>query len=304
MRYQEWWVDAFEREFMMNGFEVKTLGYEQYTREAQEPDYGLFSPLHYASKFEMIQMHEYLSTIQLRDDDILFMADISYPGFFPHVLFHKRPSKVFSFCHATSINYLDYYAENSDYKFPIETSIAKMCDKVFVGSYYHAEKLCWDNTLVTYLPFFDLMREKCSKNIKKNRQFLMMSASRKNIQKVDELLESKVETKFGKIFRPYCNEWHEYFENLGNSKILLITSFEDTFGYQIIDGYLHKCVVLAPNRCAYPEILPKEYLYNNEEELFEKIEDVKNGKLLPATSLLCEEQMKNFFKNIMEEMQK
>lgn len=300
MRYQEWWIDSFEEEFIFGGFkEVITLGSSSLLELKEKADYGFFSPLDMSIKFESIQIKEFMS-LKLKEDDTLFISDLSFPGFFPHVLFHKRPSKVFAFCHATSKNYLDYYSKDVDNKFPIETAISKMCDKVFVGSYYHQRKLGWKNTVVTYLPFFDYFKQKSPINVF-GRRNLIMSASRDNPQKIHLPLENRVEEEYGEIFRPISESWDDYSKNLLDSKILLITSFEDTFGYQIIDGILHGCIVIAPNRCAYPEILPREYLYDYDYDLLKKIDNVINGEL-SVPKILCEEQMNNFYKKITNEM--
>jgi hypothetical protein len=85
------------------------------------------------------------------------------------------------------------------------------------------------------------------------------------------------------------------------SKILLITAKEETFGYQIVDAVLNNCVPLAPRRCSYPELLPDEYLYSSLNELKTKIDMVEKGKL-EVPELLCDTEMKMFYKNIIQNM--
>ena len=102
-----------------------------------------------------------------------------------------------------------------------------------------------------------------------------MSASRPNSQKVDLELEAIVEEKFCKIHRPISQTWEEYYTNLASSKILILSAVEDTFGYQIIDAILNGCIPIARNSLAYPEILSREYLYKDENELI-----AENGKRL------------------------
>jgi hypothetical protein len=131
-----------------------------------------------------------------------------------------------------------------------------------------------------------------------------MSASRPTPQKVDMELESFVERSFNlKIARPTSNTWYTYYKNLASAKILLITAFEDTFGYQIVDAVTNNCIPLARRSFAYPELLPDNYLYSNKIELFNRIDDILNleEKVL-VPSLLCENQMNNFFSVICEEM--
>ena len=300
MRYQEWWFDKFPEEFEKAGFYVLTLGEDyavQLESEMSEPE--LFSPINKAIDFETMQINEYMD-LTLKDDDILFLADISFPGFFSNVLFHKRVKRMFAFCHATSKNYKDYFAPLRSQKFPIETAHSQLFDAIFIGSDYHDDKLKWDNTLVTRLPYPPFEGVKINK-----KSFDIMSASRPNPQKVDALLERNVERRFGKIHRPTTSTWFNYQWNLACSKILLITSFEDTFGYQIVDAVMNDCIPLAPNSCSYPELLPREYLYEDEEELMRKIDYILNGNIpefgvVDVPKLLCHEEMENFYKHIIE----
>ena len=63
-------------------------------------------------------------------------------------------------------------------------------------------------------------------------------------------------------------------------------------------------VVLAPNRLAFPELLPREYLYDNYTELKTEIEDVLDGDLSSIGKLLCNDKCENFFDIMISEMLK
>jgi hypothetical protein len=313
MRYQEWWWWKLYEEFKNAGFEVITLGqgWPDSNDEIDKYDYdtGMFSPIRRSIEFETIQINEYMN-LELKDDDILFLADLSFPGFFGNVLFHKKPKKCFAFCHATSLNTLDYFSKYRACKFPVEEGHAYMMDRVFVGSKYHQDKLGWPNTTVTRLPYPPFQGIKVDAS---EKYYDIISASRPNPQKVDLELENKVGEIFSQVNRPISHSWEDYFKNLSHSKVLLITSFEDTFGYQIVDAVMNGCIPLAPKRCAYPELLPSEYLYDSEEQLFRKLEYLLNsghdednpfssvGRIDPPT-LLCDQEMKDFFENIIKVM--
>lgn len=294
LRYQEWWFWKIPEKFRKAGFEVVVLGEEWVkTFGNLSSDPAMFSPIDMAIAFETEQINEYMQ-MQFEEDDMMFIADISFPGFFSNVLFHKRPpGRVFAYCHATSLNKMDYFEHDRVDKFPIETSHAHLMDAVFVGSDYHENKLQWPNTLVMRLPYPPL------KTYNGARINDIISASRPTPQKVDSILEMKVEKKFSKIIRQESRSWEEYFKFLSVSKVLLVSSREDTFGYQIVDAVLNGCIPIAPNRCAYPEILPKEYLYNNDEELFELLNSALWGTL-DVPKLKCHNEMKDFYKNLIE----
>lgn len=307
MRYQEWWMWKLPEEFRKTGHEVIVLGEkyaEMMTHRRGELD--MFSPINMAIEFETEQVREYM-TLDIKDDDVLFWSDISFPGIFGHAIFHKECPKMFAFCHATSLNKRDYYLSVRHSKFPIESSLSFLFDTVFVGSEYHQKKLLnagnflyWKNTKVTYLPFPPINSSQI-----KEKKFDIMSASRPSPQKVDIDLELKLTSVFGSINRPIANSWQDYFDNLALSKILLISAWEDTFGYQIVDAILNGCIPLARNDLAYPELLPKEYLYNDYKDLCEKIDKIlnsDNGMSVPK--LLCKKQMNDFYKTIIKEMER
>lgn len=321
LRYQEWWFTEFPKQFRARGFEVLTLG-ESYVHSVIErrSDYHMFSPINQAIEFETEQIKEYMS-LNIQDDDILFLADISFPGLFSNVLYHKECNKMYAFCHATSLNELDYFASLRYSKFPVESSHAFLFDTIFVGSEYHQKKLqsvddrYWQNTMVTYLPFQPRSGE-IETFVPKKHMF--MSASRPSPQKVDMELEKEIERIYRtKIYRPISNSWEEYFANLRASKYLIITSKEDTFGYQIVDAVTNNCIPIAPRRCAYPELLPEKYLYKEYvPELMDQGWDVAclfemammafteldDDEKPEVPRLLCEQQMHDFYDVICEEM--
>lgn len=299
MRYQEWWWNKLPEEFSKAGFDVLILGAAAAAMLKEASDHSMFSPIDAAIELECSQIEQYMNAVTLKDDDILFLADLSFPGLFANVLFHKKPKKCYAFCHATSRNILDYFEKWRPEKFPIETAHSQLFDKVFVGSKYHKDKLEWKNAVVTYLPYPPIFED--LKDIKIPKRVDILSASRDNPQKVDKKLEDEVEEIFGKIQRTISGSWFSYQWILSSSKVLLITSFEETFGYQIVDAVMNGCIPLAPKRCSYPELLPRDYLYNDKYELMHKLDHfINTGVEIPT--LLCDEKMKDFYDNIIEIM--
>jgi len=295
-RYSEWWIWKFPKEFKKAGFEVITLG-EEYSKtiNKERGDNSLFSPVNTAIDFELQQMKEYMK-LELRNNDVLFLSDISFPGGICSLFYHKRPKKCYAFCHATSLNKYDIFEDVAISKYPVEWGNAKLFNKIFVGSEYHKDKLKWDNTVVTYLPEPDHISV-----VSKPKIYDIVSASRPGKQKVDSELEAKVEANFGPIIRKETKTAEEYYEFLSKSKVLLSTAFEDTFGYQIIDAINNNCIPVARNGLAYPEIIPREYLYDNQEELFNILERALWG-LMSVPKVKCKQQMKDFYRTIIKEM--
>jgi hypothetical protein len=304
MRYSEWWFWKIPQELRDRGHEVHILG--EKVIDSMLMSRGLevwFTDINMAIEFECEQIKEY-RLIDVSQFDVLFHADLSFPGLFHNMLFHRRPQKCFAFCHATSANYLDYFETDRDIKFPIEKMTAKLYDKVFVGSEYHRNKIDFENAIVTYLPP-PPFPSKCE-GLNCARENDIISVARPTSQKIDKEIEDEVEASFGRIHRPRSHSWEEYYSHLANSKILLISSKEETFGYQIIDAVINGCIPLAPNRLCYPELLSKTYLYNNIDELCHKIFTLLNTTyeikdVVP--DILCEKQIINFYDQLVTEME-
>ena len=294
MRYPEWHINEFEYEFKKHFDEVIVLGKNKL--ENVNVEYGrIFSPIELSIEYELNQIKEYME-LELCDDDILYLADISFPGLFANILHHKKPKKCYSYCHATSKNNYDYFQPVRKSKWKVECGQSNLFDKIFVGSEYHKKKLGWDNTEVVYLPQppfkFNFIQM-----FYKNKIRDICSASRPTIQKVNKKLEKKIEKIFGKINRAIFDDWYSYYSYLAQTKTLLISTREETFGLQAMDAILCGCIPIAPNKFSYPELLPREYLYDNEEELIYNIKCVNDGKL-EVPELLCQSKVDNFYENI------
>lgn len=303
MRYQEWWFNEFPKEFKKAGLDVVVLG--EGCEQTMKRVRGLssnFSPIEDAILFETAQINQYMKLKIDYDNDIVFMADISFPGLFGNVLFHKTPSKVFGFCHATSLNHLDYFERDRFRKFRSETATAYMCTHVFVGSRYHQEKLRdWKNTQVTYLPYPPITPYR-KVEWKKND---IISVARPTNQKMDGGLEIYVEECLKTtVKRREFSNWQDYYKFIAESKVMLITAQEETFGYQIVDAVMNGCIPLAPNRCCYHELLPPEFIYDSREELLAKLDYMINSdvKIPEVPELICHGYMKHFYSNIIAQM--
>jgi hypothetical protein len=271
LRYQEWWIREFTEQYSKRFSQVITICPDVSVEKAGD---SLFSPIETAIAFETQQIMEYME-LPLLKDDILLLNDLSFPGLFGGILFHKRPSRCFAICHATAKNRYDLFQPVRTIKYPIEKMVANLFDAVFVGSEYHAKKLGWKNVKVTKLPNYPTSMEPNVVKTKKKRMFAC--ASRPGIQKVNRSTEALIHAYFGfEIHRPIVSTWSEYFEFLQETKFLLITAKEETYGYQVIDALMNGCIPLAPNDLSYPELLDQRFLYNDPFELIDIIEKYKN----------------------------
>ena len=308
MRYQEWWISEFTKEFKKEYDEVVVLGSDVlFKRRLTKQQLDMFSPIDTSIEFETCQINEYMG-LTIHDDDTLFLADISFPGLFCNVLYHKPCPKMFAFCHATSLNAYDYFAPMRKYKSKIEYQHARLFDCIFFGSQYSANKTKWYKhyipTEVVALPDSpkDLIKPVKPNNI---RPIDIVSVCRPSIQKVNKSVEKKVEKALGiKIYREEVNTWNDYNILLGNSKVLLITTKEDTFNYTIMDAIRCGCVPIVPNKLCFPEILPLYWQYTDADYLIGKLKHMFDDNHFMLPEMICRDEVDNFYKNIIGRMKR
>lgn len=298
MRYSFWYVHEFVEQ-LSKEFEVKVLG-EEYINEIcfgdpAKYDKEMFSPIIEAAKFELIQTRQYLD-LQLRKDDILLLNDISFTGFFSNALYHKKPSKTFAICHATSKNSNDYFKDVRSSKWKVESAHALLFDKIFIATEYHKQKLGWKNCVVTALPKAPFSTFKMEE-----KKYDIINVSRPTRQKVNKQLEHSISKRFGKIIRQTFDNWQDYYNFVARSKCMFISANEETFGYQILDAIYNNCIPIVPNKFSYPELLPPSCLYDNEAEALQKVENVLEGRTtLPK--LINQKEIDDFFPRIIQEI--
>jgi len=296
-RYPEFWLTEFTKKFKDNFDEVIVLG-ENYISSLlinNDRKQEMFSGINSAIDFELIQISEFMK-LKLSNQDSIFLSDLSFPGLFSNILYHKKPNNCFVYLHATSKNNYDYFSKIKYSKYPCEVAHSKLFKKVFVGSEYHKRKLGWNNIKVLGVPVPPF------KVFKKDKKYDIISVSRPSIQKVNKKLEKQVERDFGKITRKNTNSWEEYYKFLSEAKVVLLSGKEETFGYQVLEAITNNSTPLAPNKFSYPELLPKEYLYDDYDDLCMKIWAVLHDDLEPPEKLLCNDLCENFYENIINEM--
>ncbi len=300
MRYPSWWIDQFPMELSSN-YEVITLGKRHlFKTRLTRTELNMFSPINNAIDFETVQINEYMN-LDLHDDDTLLLADISFPGVFCNVLYHKPCPKMYAYCHATSKNKYDYFAPVRHSKFMAETAHSKLFDGIFVGSEYHQNKLGWNNTHVVTLPDSPDNIIKPSNN--QIRPIDIISVCRTSIQKVNKKLEKKVEKELGiKIHREEVNTWSDYNILLSNSKVMISSSKEDTFNLTILDVIKCGCVPMVPDSLCFPEILSAEWRYKDTYDLINKLSYMFENNHFVVPDIICRDKVDNFYSNIIEIM--
>jgi len=306
MRYQEWWISEFTKEFKKEYDEVVVLGSDVlFKRRLTKQQSDMFSPINQAIEFETQQMNDYMG-LTIHEDDTLFLADLSFTGLFCNVLYHRPCPKMYAFCHATSLNAYDYFAPMRKHKKRIELEHAKLFDGIFFGSYYSSIKTKWSQKgIKCHVVSLPDSPDSIIKPIKPNniRPIDLVSVCRPSIQKVNKKLEKKVEKALGKkIYREEVNTWNDYNILLGNSKVLIISTKEDTFNLTILDAIKCGCVPMVPDKLCFPEILPDYWRYKDADDLIIKLKHMFKDNQFMVPDVICRDKVDNFFKNMIKIM--
>lgn len=266
MRYQEWWYYELPKNFIKYFDEVVVVS--GYVDEHKRANPDMFSPIDEAIEFEVEQVRQFKEMYgkQFSGKDYLFVADISFAGMFPSILYHKRMGNAYAFCHATSKNRFDYFAGVRKSKWLVEKGYARLFKKVFVATEYHKRKLGWHNVEVVGVP------KPPFKTYKEDKEYDILYAGRITRQKFNRKIWQILEKRGYDVRVRLFDSWEEYYKGLSRAKIVLMMSKEETFGYQVLEAVMNNSVVLAPNCCSFSELLDDKYLYYNVNDLIEKVE--------------------------------
>ena len=121
--------------------------------------------------------------------------------------------------------------------------------------------------------FFKCLYKLNNNNVKFDLAVLGQSFNKKpNI--FDEI---KYQLKDNIVHFGFCENFSEYAKWLWRADLLPITNNQDFFGGSVVESIYCDTYPILPNRLTYPELLPEElhnnHLYNDENELYDKVKN-------------------------------
>jgi glycosyltransferase involved in cell wall biosynthesis len=232
---------------------------------------------------------------EIKNGDIFLIGDIFYPGIEAIRYMAELQNidiSVYGFNYAGWADETDFIHKCSDWAFYSDFAYNKSCDGIFVGSEFHKQNLLktfslpasrihvtgyiWDLSYVKQI-YSTLTWDKENYVIWPHRpaaekgfeEFLIYAAknpdttflvtSSGNI-KIKENLPKNVKLAFNLTKR-------QYYELLAKAKYYLSTAYQETFGYTLQEAIWFQCKVAVPNRACYPEMVPKNCLYDNFDDI-------------------------------------
>ena len=294
LRYPEWWSDQLRRGFSKH-FNVVNISGESVSEDYSARD---FSSLKSSIIWEAGQLKEAVNVIQ--DGDILFFADISYPGFVPQLVFHYKDNKKFGFCHATAKNFGDVFEYERNAKYMQEKAVMSHLDGVFFGTEYSRNKHYAHNAKnahVVGLPGIPFRRNwRFGQDIKYDVGIVSRVTPQKvNMKSMKVLEDSGLSIGFNDHTK--SKSWQEYFKWIESCGVIVSLAREETFGYVVMDCSLVGTPFIVPNLFGYREVVRPELRYNSDEEMLAIINKYKNNGIVSMTDWAVETS-KGWFNNV------
>lgn len=282
-RYSEQWFRWFNQHDLFKKHVVDTI--IPASGISQTIEVGEFLDVIKTNHFKAEQLQEIMQLFhdkKVDEETIFFFMDGWFPGI--EMLAYVRdalkiPFKIVAILHAGTWDSYDYISRCGMKRWArwIEAGWHEIFDAVFVGSFFHKNLILdqlgfkyADKIHITGLPIYpEFVWTQEDKNLN-DKEFNILFPSRiapeKNPQHFDKLIEILQPTlpkwKFIKT-QEFCKSKSEYYALLNRSSIAVSFSDQETFGIAMMEATLCGCIPLLPNRLAYPEFYPKEFLIHN-----------------------------------------
>lgn len=278
-RYTAQWLDLFPREFERRSIDYEVVLGKSLSSKLRPGD--VLDPVgtNYYKCVQLASLCRLIKQGQIQNDDILFFADLWFPGLemIPYIACRTKTNcRIFGVMHAGTYDTWDFTRQEGmePWGKHLENSWLRFIDGVFIGSEYHKSILCKRRradprkVYVTGLPLdFDAMdivksEMPAKQNIvvfphrlvpeKRPQTFISVS---KRVKNADFVMTMK--SPVSKL---------DYYKLLARSKVTFSSALQETFGIGTLEAIYLGCTPVLPNRLSYPTMYPKEYLYSDLDE--------------------------------------
>lgn len=311
-RYSAQWIRWFEAKFKYWNIDYEIIYGKSLSASVSVG--AVFNPVsisHYRAT-QLAKIHKLIATGKIKDGDVIFFDDGQFPGveqiahYLPQIGLNVR---LYSFFHAGTwieTDYVNRFGLARWMKWE-ERAWFEIFDKIFVATKHHYDEITKtlpeykDKIVITGEPFCSQEIEQSgTQKVFSKRTIELVYPFRCDPEKGVDTWLKIVHTIRKKLNRPvtYCHTYltttnkQEYYNTLGNSKIILSTATEETFGIATAEAVIMGCIPILPKRCAYPDIYPEEFLYTSIDEAVEKcikiinLSDTQHQKLSNKLKLI------------------
>lgn len=280
-RYSEQWIRWFESEFKQYGIDYLTVLGESLSTEVQTG--SVFNPVsisHYRA-VQLARIHRLVFEGKVSNGDVIFFDDFQFPGM--EQIAHYLPQiglqvDIFSFCHAGTWDKADYvnrFGLSRWMRFE-EQAWFEINKKVFVATEFHKQLIV--QQFPQYESKLSVVGEPFNtKEVTGNRKLIPFSKRKVDLifpHRVDEeknpvMFLKAVECTSRRIGKsltvriPITERLtkEQYYDLLNNSKLVVSTAFQETFGIAVAEAVTLGCIPVLPDCLSYRDIYPPEYRY-------------------------------------------
>lgn len=225
---------------------------------------------------------------EVKENDVFLIGDIFFPGIESIRYMAELQNikvEIYGFNYAGRADITDFVQGLSNWADYSEKAYHLICDGVFVGSEKHRSNVIdhfgidsrkihvtgyiWDRDFVNSIhqsgtfakqDFVVFPHRLCKE--KGMNEFLEF-AENTPLQIVITSSGNRVDFDLPDNVTYLSNlTKKEYYEILDKAKYYLSTAYQETFGYTLQEAIHYGCEIAVPRRACYPEMVPKEALYN------------------------------------------
>ena len=270
---------------------------------------GSFLDSEFTIQFKSAQMQKIAKLYRddvIKSGDTLFFSDLWFPGIESIAYmnyFAKKDVKITGFMHAGSFTDTDFVRDMERWAKNFEDIIFDITDKIYVGSNFIKNDIIKkrivdkNKLIVSQLPL-DIEEMKKIKiqsideyisplpkisEIKLQKENIVLFCARNCDEKqphLFEMLEKKLghKAKFINTQKENLSK-KEYYKTLSKSKVIVSFALQENFGYAIQEACYFNVYPVLPNRLVYPEMYPKECLYDTFDQCVELVDKILDNKI-------------------------
>lgn len=257
--------------------------------ESPPPPKGQFLNAPFTSRFKALQLAKIASMYErneIEDGDSFFFSDIWFPGIESIAYmnyFTKKDVKITGIIHAGSFTDTDFVRDMERWAKNFEDIIFDIADKIFCASEFIKADIVKkrivnpDKLIVTGLPVDQIGLEPYMGTEKENIViFNGRLCDEKQPWLFDELERQLLDCDIGaKCIKTQDLKLDRkgYYKLLAKSKVVVSYALQENFGFGVAEAAYLGCTPIVPNRLVYPELYPKENLFNTFEESVDMVYD-------------------------------
>jgi len=282
MRFSIQWEEWFKTVFRGDEIDYQWITPDDWRDRRVEPTPGGFFNPSASMQFKAACIAKLL-TYNLKHWDAVLALDGEYPGL--EALEYVRMMagvnfKIFSIWHAGTYDRHDQTTKRGLTRIGarLEEVLFDICDSVFVATDFHKRLICTNRMVdaerihVTGLPIDAVRLQRFSAGIDTARQGIVF-AGRLTEEKGYDIVKRMIKSTKGNwvITHEKNMPKDDYYKLLGESRIIVVPSRQETFGYAAIEAISAGCmpVILAGTCCR--EYVPPPFICENEEAMAELI---------------------------------